>query len=95
MKWNNSHKNPPTEGQKVYYFGPAIGIWIGTYKYQPRTIERPKCGDLVLCPHTFHCADNFGVVDACDAPYWLPYDETGAKCWVPMPPEEYVASLNE
>lgn len=29
MEWNNSHKNPPQSGEKVYYFGPNIGIGIG------------------------------------------------------------------
>ena len=34
MEWNNSHKNPPQSGQKVYYFGPNIGLWIGHYSYE-------------------------------------------------------------
>jgi hypothetical protein len=79
MEWNNSHKNPPVVGQKIYYFGPEIGLWIGEYKYEESTVD-----DVELCPHIFFGAG--GYVDACDAPFWLPYDAEKAACWVPLPP---------
>jgi hypothetical protein len=93
MDWNNSHKNPPEPGQKVYYFGPEIGIGIGHYKYEEHVIKSRKGNkDIELCPHVFTNV-NWGVVDACDAPYWLPYDEEQAKSWVPIVPKEYTKNL--
>ena len=87
MEWNNSHKNPPKDGEKIYYFGPHIGIGIGHYKYEERNMS-----GMELCPHTFKNVD-FGFVDACDAPYWLPYDEERAKSWCPIIPKEYTQDL--
>lgn len=84
MEWNNSHKNPPEVGQKVYYFGENIGIGIGHYSYDERQFN--------LCKHIF-TNTNWGVVDACDAPFWLPYDEERAKSWCPIIPEEYTKGL--
>ena len=91
MEWNNSHKNPPQVGQKIYYFGPNIGIGIGHYRYEEHSIKH--LGKVVeLCPHVFYNT-TFGVVDACDAPFWLPYDEERAKGWCPIIPEEYTNGL--
>ena len=103
MEWNNSHKNPPTVGQKVYYFGPNIGLWIGHYTYEDGRSFNPYYynddGQIVyedkkveLCPHIF-TNTRFGFCDACDAPYWLPYDEEKAKCWCPIIPPEYTKGL--
>jgi len=101
MEWFNSHKNPPEVGQKVYYFGPNIGLFIGHYSYEERSFEtysyneyNQKVVDKVLsaCPHVFTNM-SFGVVDACDAPFWLPYDEERAKSWCPIIPEEYTKGL--
>lgn len=102
MEWNNSHKNPPQVGQKVYYFGPNIGIGIGHYSYEEGRSFDPYYYDeggkvyedksIELCPHIFENI-SFGVVDACDAPYWLPYDEEKAKCWCPIIPPEYTKGL--
>jgi hypothetical protein len=93
MKWNNSHKNPPEVGQKVYYFGENIGIGIGHYTYEEqRLIMGSGRIDINLCPHIFTNVD-WGVVDACDAPFWLPYDEEDAKSWCPIIPEEYTKGL--
>lgn len=87
MEWNNSHKNPPAEGQKVYYFGENIGIGIGHYRYKENSVH-----GIELCPHLFQNVD-WGLVDACDAPYWLPYDEKRAKSWCPIIPEKYTKDL--
>ena len=101
MEWFNSHKNPPEVGQKVYYFGPNIGLFIGHYSYEKRSFEtysyneyNQKVVDKVLsaCPHVFTNM-SFGVCDACDAPFWLPYDEERAKSWCPIIPEEYTKGL--
>lgn len=93
MEWNNSHKNPPSPGQKVYYFGPNIGIGIGHYRYEEQTIKGEFGNpDIELCPHIFENV-SFGVVDACDAPHWLPYDEERAKSWAPIPPAGYMREI--
>jgi|688.fasta_scaffold1063316_1 hypothetical protein len=103
MEWFNSHKNPPEVGQKIYYFGPHIGIGIGHYSYQEDRGFFPYHYDenglkvneekkIDLCPHIF-TNEKFGVVDACDAPFWLPYDEERAKSWCPIIPEEYTKGL--
>ncbi len=94
MQWNNSHKNPPEVGQKVYYFGENIGIGIGFYTYEERTLYPESKNPIQLCPHVFTNV-GFGVVDACDAPFWLPYDEERAKCWSPIIPEQYTKDLYE
>ena len=104
MEWNNSHKNPPEVGQKVYYFGPNIGLWIGEYSYVEGRSFKPFWHDennnkvfddkeIALCPHVFSCADGLGICDACDAPHWLPYDENRAKSWVPIIPKEYTKGI--
>lgn len=92
MEWNNSHKNPPEIGQKIYYFGPNIGIGVGYYSYQERTLYAETDKPIELCPHLFENVD-WGLVDACDAPFWLPYDEERAKSWCPIIPEKYTKDL--
>ena len=103
MEWNNSHNNPPEVGQKVYYFGPNIGLWIGHYSYhEGRKIESyyydennsPVVDKTIdVCPHVFTNHHNGGVCDACDAPFWLPYNEEKAKGWCPIIPEQYTRGL--
>lgn len=92
MEWNNSHKNPPEVGQKVYYFGTNIGIGIGHYSLDEKRMIRTMGREVTLCPHIFTNV-NWGVVDACDAPYWLPYDEDRAKSWCPIIPKHYTKGL--
>lgn len=91
--WNDSHKNPPADGQKVYYFGENIGIGIGHYSYDEDQHIMMQDGRRVnLCPHLFRNVD-WGLVDACDAPFWLPYDEERAKSWCPIIPRAYTKDL--
>ena len=92
MEWNNSHKNPPQQGQKVYYFGENIGIGIGHYYYDEDQHIDTKNGRIELCPHLFKNVD-WGLVDACDAPFWYPYDEKRAQSWCPIIPEQYTKDL--
>ncbi len=93
MEWNDSHKNPPKVNQKVYYFGPNIGLWTGVYKYKEEIIENQN-RDVHLCPHLFFCDDGFGLCDACDAPFWLEYDEEREKKgWRPIVPEKFTKDL--
>lgn len=94
MQWNNSHKNPPQSGQIVYYFGPNIGIWVGTYTYKINGITKDNGEFVELCPHLFSPLNSFGVVDACDAPYWLEYDaKRESEGWRPIIPESYTRDL--
>lgn len=94
MEWHDSHKKPPFPGQKVYYFGKNIGLWVGTYKYEPNGIHKNNGDYVELCPHLFFPLDNFGVVDACDAPYWLPYEEERELSgWRPIIPENFTKDL--
>lgn len=92
MEWNDSHKNPPKNGDKVYYFGPNIGIWVGHYKYDENQHLMLDDGKKVpLCPHLFIGA---GVVDACDAPFWLPFSvERENEGWRPIVPTKYTKGL--
>lgn len=95
LGWRCSHKDPPQNGQEVYYFGPHIGIGIGHYRYEEQVIKGRKGGpDVKLCPHIF-TNNTFGVVDACDAPRWQPYDASRAKSWVPIPPVDYLQEILE
>lgn len=102
IEWNKTHKNPPKVGEKVYYFGPNIGLFIGTYSYNEYSFKPYYIDDnnvkvyddkeIELCPHIFTNAGS-GVCDGCDAPYWLPYDEEKAKSWCPIIPKEYTKDL--
>lgn len=82
--WLHTGATLPTDGQSVYYFGPAIGLHIGTYRYAP---------DDNYSHHLFHNAD-WGVVDRMDAPWWRPYDPERAKAWVPLPPPQFTKGLH-
>jgi len=104
MEWNNSHKNPPAVGQKIYYFGPNIGIGIGHYSFIEKRSFNPYYYDengvkvyeekeINLCPHVFTNQAKPWTCDACDAPFWLPYDEERAKSWCPIIPEKYTKGL--
>ena len=55
----------PVNGQKVYYFGPHIGVWQGRYE-----IHR----DDPVSEHIIICEESPGIVDRMDAPYWMPYE---------------------
>lgn len=85
--WHKSHKELPKDGQKVYYFGPQIGLWRGTYRH---------CPEDKYNPHLFFSdADPvFGInmhVDRDDAPFWREYsEEYEKKGYVPLPPYEYL-----
>lgn len=103
--WIRAKDQLPEEGQMVYYFGPDIGIHIGTFD---STVQKQCCyedenGNLVyedmpqrlveMINHNKFLNNNWGVVDADDAPFWRPYDPERAKSWVPLPPRGYMREI--
>lgn len=97
--WIRCCNQLPAPGQEVYYFGPNVGLHIG--RFDP-TVET-KCwvmneaGEEVLedmpervinaINHNKFINNDWGVCDADDAPWWMPYDAVRAKSWVPLPPD--------
>lgn len=72
--WNHAMEKLPEHGQKVWYYGPMIGVWSGHYEFQP---------DDPVSPHLFFCGSEPGLVDRMDAPYWMPISDEK-----PEPPVE-------
>ena len=103
--WIRARDQLPEEGQMVYYFGPAIGIYIGTFdsKVETRGWTVDKNGEEILVDlpeqvvaainHNKFRNNDWGVVDADDAPFWRPYDPERAKSWVPLPPRGYMREI--
>ncbi len=73
-EWISCMQTLPQHGEKVWYYGPDIGVWHGRYERHP---------DDPVSPHLFFCEQGAGVVDRMDAPWWMPYSETR-----PEPPRE-------
>lgn len=81
----------PINGQKIWYYGEAIGVWRGTYKLDRND---PICEHLILCgeknEETCEVLKEYGLdkltmmVDCMDAPWWMP-DEGQDR---PAPPSE-------
>lgn len=97
--WIRAKDSLPEQGQMVYYFGKMIGLHIGTFD---ATVQTQAChdgpnGELVyedipasivaMINHNKFVNNDWGVVDADDAPWWRPYDEKRAKSWCPLPPD--------
>lgn len=97
--WIRCRDRLPEEGQIVYYFGPQLGIHIGrfdpTVETKGWTTNEAGEDELVDLPERVINAINhnkfknldWGVCDADDAPWWMPYDAERAKSWVPLPPD--------
>lgn len=97
--WIRCRNQLPVAGQIVYYFGPMLGIHIGTFDPTIETqcwVENEN-GESVLedmpervinsINHNKFKNLDWGVCDADDAPWWMPYDAERAKSWVPLPPD--------
>lgn len=103
--WIRAKDQLPAEGQMVYYFGPALGIYIGTFDstVQTQCCTEDENGNVVYedmpqriidaINHNKFLNVDWGVVDTDDAPWWRPYDEQRAKSWVPMPPSGYMREI--
>jgi uncharacterized Fe-S cluster protein YjdI len=76
MEWISFHgPRRPINGQKIIYYGEAIGVWRGTYRIN---YNDP------FCIHNIDCSESWGNVDYMDAPWWMP-DNGQEK---PQPPTE-------
>ena len=76
MEWISFHgPRRPINGQKIIYYGEAIGVWRGVYKinYEDK-----------FCIHNIYCSESWGNVDYMDAPWWMP--DVGQE--KPQPPNE-------
>lgn len=69
----------PSNNQKVYYFSNFLGMFRGEYFYD----ENSKGN-----PHKFY--SEYGIVDADDISYWMPYDHS-LRDMIPLPPD-YIKS---
>jgi len=71
--WISAMDRLPQHGQKVWYYGPHLGVWRGRYEYH---------AEAMASPHLFLCEESPGVCDRMDAPWWMPV--TGER---PVPPK--------
>jgi hypothetical protein len=89
----------PEEGQIVYYFGHPVGLHIGRFDptVETKGLTMNEAGEEVIVDlpddvvnainHNKFINNDWGVCDADDAPWWMPYDAERAKSWVPLPPD--------
>lgn len=95
MDWISFHgPRRPINGQKIFYYGEAIGVWRGRYKLDRND---PYCQHLIICEEksdkeTTEVLSKYGLdkitmtVDYMDAPWWMP-DEGQEK--PTKPTEDY------
>lgn len=85
MIWVKCRERMPINGQRVWYYGPHIGVWRG--KFVIDKSEEGKCmaRKYGLPVDLFVCGETLGVVDSDDAPYWMPYEDGSER---PAEPEE-------
>lgn len=62
MEWISFFEKQPKDGQKIWYYGPMIGVWAGKYMYFPNDS---------YSPHIILCRESPGIVDRMDAPWWM------------------------
>ena len=65
LAWISFFQRQPRDGQKIWYYGKHIGVWLGIYHYSPND---PVSHHIILCDEAP------GFVDRMDAPYWQPYE---------------------
>jgi hypothetical protein len=64
VNWISFFDRQPEDGQKIWYYGKYIGVWVGIYHYSPND---------PVSPHIIVCDEAPGVVDRMDAPWWMSY----------------------
>jgi hypothetical protein len=86
MEWISFFERQPKHGQKIFYYGQPIGVWMGHYEYSPDDRFSPH---LIICEEkdeeTEKALSAYGLtgltmtVDRMDAPWWAPYEEGMSK----------------
>lgn len=75
MIWVSCKDRLPINGQRVWYYGPHIGVWRGHFKIDKSTEGRAMARKWGVPTDLFVCDEALGVVDSDDAPVWMPYEE--------------------
>lgn len=76
MIWIECRERLPINGQQVWYYGPAIGVWRGHYEIDKTQEGQELFRQYGVPPHLFVCGEqSWGVVDSDDAPWWMPYED--------------------
>lgn len=81
-KWILSEVCLPTQGQKIYYFCDRLGIFRGEFHVDNSSIANPN-----------KFMSDYGILDADDVQYWMPYDH-GMKDMIPLPPNYHLVDTN-
>lgn len=95
--WVSVKERLPPEGEKIYYYSPILGLWIGQYKYEEFTHAcwwdedgnkhtEPVSEGLrkLVSPHVFYGPQ--GCCDTDEVTHWMFYDAQRAETWCPLPP---------
>ena len=83
MIWVKCKERLPINGQKVWYYGPNIGVWQGNYEIDKTESGQEMREKFGIPVDLFICGEGLGVVDSDDAPYWMPYEDGSER---PVPP---------
>ena len=75
----------PINGQRVWYYGPHIGVWRGKFEIDKSEEGRAMARKFGVPTDLFVCDEALGWVDSDDAPYWMPYEEGSER---PEKPQE-------
>ena len=81
-KWILASFCLPKDGQKIYYFFDRLGIFRGEFHVDNSSIANPN-----------KFMSDYGVLDADDVQYWMPYDH-GMKDMIPLPPNYRLVDTN-
>ena len=74
-KWILASFCLPKDGQKIYYFCDRLGIFRGEFHVDNSSIANPN-----------KFMSDYGILDADDVQYWMPYDHA-LKDMIPLPPD--------
>ena len=75
--WISFFDKLPEDGQKIWYYGEWIGVWLGEYSYTPND---------PYSPHIIYCSTVYGFVDRMDAPWYMVYEENDERPQRPQNP---------
>jgi hypothetical protein len=98
MEWISFFEKQPEQGQSIWYYGEALGVWRGTYEFEPND---PFCPYQMVCrertKETDEILSKYGLdtiemtADRMDAPWWMPDDGVMSRPIKPAKdyPEDY------